>query len=376
MIRIKNASVYTNGSFEKKDVFVEDGKISFIGGGLATTIDAEGKKLIPGFIDIHIHGAVGCDFNDGTPEAIEKITTFMASHGTTSIVATTSTVSAETIKRAVGTATYKMKNGTNGANIIGSHLEGPFFSPRALGAQNPEFVQAPSVEALDSMTGENRETVKMVAVAPECEGAIGLIDELVKRNIVAAIGHTCADYDCACMAIEHGATMMTHFYNAMTPLKHREPGVIGAAFEKKNVKLQLICDFIHVHPAAVKIAINTVGEDNVILITDAIAGTGLGDGKYNLGGLDVYVSNGVARIKEGNLAGSTLTLDKALRNMMKIGYPIESCIKFLSENPAKAMGVADRKGFIEEGYDADMILLDENNEVTHTIVNGKVVFKK
>lgn len=375
MIKIKNARVYNNGCFENKDLFINHGKITFSAEGECESIDANGKMLIPGFIDIHIHGAMGYDFNDGSEKAVDEISRFTASHGTTSLLATTSTVNKDTAKKAIDVISKKLNGNTPGAYIVGVHMEGPFFNPSALGAQNPQFVQLPSMENLEYMLGENAHSLKLLALAPEQEGALELIKQLSARGVRTAIGHTAADYATALEAIGCGCNMMTHFYNAMTPLKHREPGVVGAAFDSKNVEIQLICDFIHVHPAALRIAIQNVGVDNVIMISDAISGTGLGDGKYDLGGLDIFVKDGIARIAEGNLAGSTLTLDTAMKNMVKIGYPIETVIKFLSENPARAIGVADRKGYIKEGYDADFILIDDDFSVAMTFVLGKPVYK-
>lgn len=377
MIQIKGANTYINGNFEKKDVFIDDenGIIRF-DSNASTVIEANGMLLVPGFIDIHIHGAMGCDFNDGDINGINTIAKFAASHGTTCLLATTSTVGIDTERKAIATVKEAMQTGTDGACIGGLHMEGPFFNPTALGAQNPEYVQAPSVDTLHAITGDSLYPLKLLALAPEQKGAFELIDKLAAEGIRTAIGHTAADYDTVAKALGSGCNMMTHFYNAMTPLKHRDPGAVGAVFDNGNADIQLICDLIHVHPAALRIAVKNVGEEHVIMISDAISGTGLGDGKYNLGGLDIYVNNGIARIKEGNLAGSTLTLDTALKNMVKIGFKIESVIKFLTENPAKAVGLEGRKGFIRNGYDADIVLLDSELNVVKTFVGGKAVFEQ
>ena len=371
--KIINANAYVDGKFQKRDVYIVDGKISLEERTAQETLDACGKMLIPGFIDVHIHGAVGCDFNDGSETAFDKITEFVALHGTTSLLATTSTVSAETIKKAAKTTESKMNGTANGAQVLGLHMEGPFLNPSALGAQNPEFVRKPSVETLDNILGEYSHVLKLIAVAPECEGAAEFISEMKKRNVKAAIGHTMATYDEATRAFEAGADMLTHFYNTMTPLKHRDPGVVGATFENGNVNIQLICDLIHVHPVAIKIAIKNMGTRNTVLISDAMSGTGLGDGIYSLGGLDVYVNGGVARIKEGNLAGSTLTLDVAMKNMLSLGYKIEEVISFLSENPAHAIGVDSKKGYVREGFDADVLIVDGNFDIDAVFVNGNKI---
>ena len=375
MIKIKGAKTYINGQFEEKDIFIDNnsGRIRF-DGNAETVIDARGMFAVPGFIDIHIHGAMGCDFNDGSPDGIDTIAQFVASHGTTCLLATTSTISADAEKNAVSAIKEKMLTGTKGACIGGLHMEGPFFNPSALGAQNPEYVQKPSFENLEAMLGENISLLKLLALAPETDGAFELIEKLSSKGIRTAVGHTAADYATVVKAINSGCNMMTHFYNAMTPLKHREPGAVGAVFDNGHADIQLICDLIHVHPAAIRIAVNNVGEDHVIMISDAISGTGLGDGKYNLGGLDIFVNNGIARIKEGNLAGSTLTLDTALKNMIKSGFKAETAIKFLTENPAKAIKLDNCKGFIKDGFDADIVLLDSGFNVLKTFVNGKQVF--
>lgn len=339
-------------------------------------VDVKGMMVLPGFIDIHVHGAMGADFNDGTQESIGKITGFFAAHGTTSLLATTSTVSIETLARAVEAAAEYQKNPkAPGAQVLGVHLEGPFFNPNALGAQNPAYVQMPSEEIFLKIAGKHADFIKMAAVAPEMEGAEDFIRDMRRRGIVAAVGHTCADYETAKSAFSAGANMLTHFYNAMTPLKHREPGVVGAAFEHKNLYTQLICDFIHVHPAALRIAIEEMGKDHVIAITDAISGTGLGDGTYSLGGLEIFVKDGVCRIAQGNLAGSTLTLDTALRNLLSMGYSIADCVGFLSKNPARALGL-HQKGTIAEGFDADLVVLNDAMQVQMTIVGGEIVFDR
>lgn len=374
MLKIINARVLTPNGFENRNVYINNGKFAFYGDENCEIIDAKGNMLLPGFTDIHIHGVCGHDFNDGNAEGIDVMSKFLASHGTTSVLATTSTADKHMLKKAVEVVAQKIKSGTEGAKILGLHMEGPFFSTFALGAQNPEFTQSATFENLEFILGDNADILRLIAVSPELENAENFISELNLCGVVTAIGHTGADYDCAVNAIENGCKMITHFYNAMTPLKHRDPGVVGAVLEGRNADIQLICDFVHVHPAAINIAINCVGKDHVAMISDAISGTGLGDGAYMLGGLDIFVKNGVARIKDGALAGSTLTLDVAMKNMTSIGYSIEDVSRFLSYNPLKMIGLADSKGLITEGYDADAIIMDDNFNVKTTFVDGKVVY--
>lgn len=374
MTKIINARVLTENGFENKDIYIKNGKIASECANCDDIIDAGGKMILPGFMDIHIHGVCGHDFNDGNSDGLDVIANFLASHGTTSVVATTSTTDKNVIANAVKAIAQKMKTGTTGAEIVGLHMEGPIFSDKAIGAQNPAFTQQATIQNVDAMLGDNKDILKMLALSPELDGSDKLISDLRARGVVCAIGHTGADYDCAVKAIEQGCTMMTHFYNAMTPLKHRDPGVVGAVLEGRGADIQLICDFVHVHPAAINVAIKCAGKEHTIMISDAISGTGLGDGVYDLGGLEVFVNSGVARIAGGALAGSTLTLDTAMKNMVSIGYSIEDVSKFLSYNPAKALGFEDKKGLIKDGYDADLIIIDDDFNVCKTFVNGKCVY--
>ncbi len=374
MLKIINANVLTENGFQMRDIYIENGKFVFDADVDCETVDAHGNMLIPGFTDIHIHGACGYDFNDGNADGLDVMSEFLVSHGTTSVLATTSTADRNMLKNAVEVIAEKMRSGTHGTQIVGLHMEGPFFSTLALGAQNPAYTQAATLENLEFILGDNGDILKLIAVSPELESAEDFVAELNKRGVVTAIGHTGADYDRAVKMMNNGCRMITHFYNAMTPLKHRDPGVVGAVLEGRNADIQLICDFVHVHPAALNIAINCVGKEHVAMISDAISGTGLGDGQYMLGGLDIFVNNGVARISNGALAGSTLTLDVAMKNMVSIGYKIEDVSRFLSYNPSKMIGIADRKGLIKDGYDADAIIMDKNFNVKTTFVNGKTVY--
>ena len=374
MTKIINARVLTENGFENKDIYIDGGKITSACANCDEIIDANGKMLLPGFMDIHIHGVCGHDFNDGNAEGLDVISDFLASHGTTSVVATTSTTDKNVIANAVKVIAQKMKTGTTGAEIVGLHMEGPIFSDKAIGAQNPAFTQQATIQNVDAMLGDNKEILKMLALSPELEGSDELIAALKERGVVCAIGHTGAEYDCAVKAIEQGCTMMTHFYNAMTPLKHRDPGVVGAVLEGRGADIQLICDFVHVHPAAINVAIKCAEKEHTIMISDDISGKGLGDGVYDLGGLEVFVKSGVARIAGGALAGSTLTLDTAMKNMVSIGYSVEDVSKFLSYNPARALGFAEKKGLIKDGYDADLIIMDDDFTVCKTFVNGKCVY--
>ena len=374
-MKIVNVNLVTERGAEPGELCIESGKIAKTVSD-TQVIDGKGALALPGFIDLHVHGAMGADFNDGTEESLQTITSFFAAHGTTSLLATTSTIPSEEIHRALEAVSgFMQKPCRDHARILGAHLEGPFFHPKALGAQNPAYVQMPSVEAFEKMTGEYGFLVKLIALAPELEGAEDFIRAMRQRGILAAVGHTTADYETAKKAFDAGSTMLTHFFNAMTALKHREPGVIGAAFEQKTLFTQLICDFIHVHPAVLRIAIEQMGTENIVAITDAMSGTGLGDGTYSLGGLDVFVKDGICRIAEGNLAGSTLTMDKAFCNLRSLGYSFADCVRFTSQNAARALGLSHCKGKLLPGYDADVVLMDAEGSVQMTLVDGNVVYQ-
>ncbi len=336
-------------------------------------IDAGGNFVTPGFIDIHMHGCNGADTMDGTAEAIQTLSSFWPVHGTTSILPTTMTAAAESIQKSISAVCEAMKM-PSGADILGINLEGPFLCPRAKGAHMEELIVNPSISFYESILTERSDIVKIVTVAPDAPGAEELIRYLADRGVIASIGHTKATYEQCQAAIQSGARHCTHFYNAMSPLNHREPGAVGAILENQEITIELIADLIHVHPTALKLACGLKGPASVALITDATVATGLKDGKYICGGLEVSVREGSVRLSDGTLAGSILTLDQALRNMAKIGVPLESCIPMLTETPARVAGAGSFKGRIAKGYDADLVILDKNLTVKGTMVKGRCVY--
>jgi N-acetylglucosamine-6-phosphate deacetylase len=372
---IKNCKIIFQDKIENGEVLIKDGKIEKINPSNfynEEIIDGEGCYLSPGFIDVHIHGAGGCDTMDGTVESINTISKVIASYGTTSFLPTTMTCALADIKKAVEAAAVCMKEGTAGAQVVGVHLEGPYISPKMIGAQNPNYVEKPAIESFNYMVGDHISVIKSITLAPEVEGAQELIEHVKSLGIVVSIGHSKATYKEAMDGIKWGIGHSTHLYNAMTPLTHREPGIVGAIFDT-DITTETISDGIHITYPSLRIAYKQKGFDKVLLVTDAMMACGMPQGKYSLGGQDVFVKEGAARLKEGNLAGSILTLDKAIRNVYKNNnYALYDIVKMATYNGAKHCGVGDRKGLIKEGYDADLVLFDEDINIKKVIIGGNV----
>lgn len=373
---IKGGIVYQGDGWRyNADILLENGKIldivpsgSYEG---EQVVNVDGCYVCPGFIDIHIHGCAGRDVMDGSVESLEEMAKFVAGHGTTSFLATTTTSSLEATRNSLKAVNEIMKKQSQGAQIIGVHLEGPFINSRAKGAQAEKYILPASRDNFAELVGEYEGIVRRITMAPDIEGAQELTEYLVNNGIVVSMGHTAASYEKCIEGIEWGMSHATHFYNAMTPLKHREPGAVGAFMEREDTTIELIADFVHVHPVALKIAVGVKGFSKVALITDSLAATGMDDGEYFLGSEEVVVVQGVARLKRGgNLAGSTLTQDQALRNMVSIGFEVNDVIRMLTEVPAAIAGVGHRKGRIEKGFDADLVILDKNLNVNMVFING------
>ena len=376
---IKNCNIIYLDKIEKGSVLIENGKIKEINPSNVNdteVIDAEGLYLSPGFIDVHIHGAGGCDTMDGTVESINTIAKTIVEHGTTSFTPTTMTVAAEDIRKSMKVIKKLKEEGTEGANVLGTHLEGPFISPKAIGAQNPNFLLAPSVENYNKIVGDYGDAVVSITMAPEVEGAKELIKYLSDNGVTVSMGHTKATYDEAIEGIKCGACHSTHLYNAMTPFTHREPGVVGATFDT-DITTETISDGIHISYPALRTAYKQKGTDKVLLVSDAMEACGMPDGQYSLGGQDVIVKNGAARLLDGTLAGSVLTLDKAVKNIYSnSNYPLNEVVRMATYNGAKHCHVEDHKGLIKEGYDADLILFNEDIEIQKVFVKGKKVYNK
>jgi len=340
----------------------------------ATEISAAGQTAIPGFIDIHIHGAGGHDVMEGTGEAMSTVAQTLARHGTTSFVATTVTASPDdTCLSVEGIARYitqQFETLQPKAEVLGVHYEGPFINKARRGVHPAEWVQLPSTELLQRFVQAAAGKARILTIAPELLGAIPCIHAAREAGIVVAMGHTDATYEQARAGIVHGARHAVHVYNAMRPFSHRDSGVIGAVLTSQEVTAELIADGIHVEEAAMRVLLQAKGAGCVILISDGLSATGMPDGKYMLGNFEVTVSGGVCRNAEGKLAGSTLTLDRALRNVVALGISLPDAVRMLTTNPAKLLGIEFKKGALRTGADADIVLLDENLQLTNVWTRG------
>lgn len=355
-------------------IVIRDGVIDAIGMRTGMTLPAGAREVtaldstaVPGFIDVHIHGAGGHDVTEGTEEAIGAVARTVAGHGTTSFLATTVTASPEDTCRSVeGMARYatqQFQRDDKRAEVLGIHFEGPFISKVRRGVHPAEWIQLPSAELLADMLRSAAGKARLLTIAPELIGAAPLIDAAHKAGLVVAMGHTDATYEQARAAIARGVHHAIHVYNAMRPFSHRDSGVIGAVLTSPEVTAELIADRVHVEEAAMRMLLQAKGAASVILVSDGISATGMPDGKYRLGKIEVTVSGRVCRNAEGKLAGSTLTLDRALRNIVELGTTLADALRMLTLNPATLLGLEFKKGVLRAGADADVVLLDERLNV-------------
>lgn len=349
----------------------------------ATVIDYQDRTVVPGFIDIHIHGAVGYDLMEGTPEAVASVGKYLARHGTTSYAATTVAASLErTLNAAKGlgeiirasNSAHVVPDKISGAQPACIHLEGPFLNVKRRGAHPASQIQKPSTELLARFLDAADGTVRILTLAPELEGALTVLEFARSKGLKVGIGHSNATYEEAKSAIEAGATHAVHCFNAMRPFGHRDAGIIGAVLTDDRVSAELICDGIHVEPTAIRLLIRSKGIERLILVSDSLSGAGMPDGNYRLGNFTVHVAGGVCRTVEGNLAGSTIMLDAALRNLSAYtGLSYRQCLPSVTTNPARILGLEKQKGVIAPRADADLAVLDQQFYVTQTYVRGRPV---
>ncbi|MBD5456514.1 MAG: N-acetylglucosamine-6-phosphate deacetylase [Lachnospiraceae bacterium] len=376
---IKNASVFTeDGRFMLKDIYIEGGE--FVDSAQKVSdkeeIDASGCYAIPGLTDLHFHGCVGHDFCDGTREAIDAMAAYEASIGVTNIVPATMTLSEDTLLLICEAAKAYREEGLHEkrARLCGINMEGPFVAPSKKGAQNGEYIRKPDIEMFDKLNKASGNIVKLVAIAPELEGAMEFIEKKHGETVIS-LAHTAADYDTAMQAFEKGADHVTHLYNAMNPYTHRAPGVVGAAADTQKAEVELICDGVHIHPAAVRTTFKIFGDDRIILISDSMMATGLDDGDYSLGGQAVKVVGNLATLKDGTIAGSATNLMDCLRTaVLKMGISMESAVKCAAVNTAKCVGIYDKYGSITPGKKADVVLLKkEDLALKQVIMEGQLI---
>ncbi|HIQ22750.1 MAG TPA: N-acetylglucosamine-6-phosphate deacetylase [Planctomycetes bacterium] len=357
------------------ELLLGEGRILEVRRGLRATgtaeLDVEGLYVAPAFIDLQVNGGMGHNFEDASPDEIKEIVDFFVSHGTIALLPTTVTAPISIIKDAI----ERVRRVGHPA-ILGVHIEGPFISPERRGAHNPEYILPPSPERFAELTSGHAGFIKLVTLAPELPGGEELITRILESGAVPALGHSDASYEQALAALERGVKLFTHLFNAMSPFHHRAPGAVGAALDS-DAYVELICDGIHIHPAVVRLIAKVKGFDRICLVTDAISAAGLPDGEYSLGDLPVFVREGVARLSDGTLAGSTLTMDRAVRNFMDYtGCSLPEAVRCASLNPARLLGIDDRKGSLEVGKDADLVIFDQDLTVHYTILGGEVVYAR
>ncbi|MEH7440705.1 N-acetylglucosamine-6-phosphate deacetylase [Bacillus sp. JJ1122] len=384
-----NARVLTEeGLIDKGFIYIKAGKIAETGESSDLPAEyrhaevlelPENSTVVPGFIDVHIHGAGGADTMDATTEALNTMASILPQEGTTSLLATTITQDQDEILKALRNAADYISNHNHSgkAEVIGVHLEGPFINETRKGAQPADHIIAPDVELFAKMQEAAGNHIRLVTLAPEKENGYEFITYLAENGVIASIGHSDATYDQMAEAVNAGATHVTHLFNGMRGMHHRDPGVAGAALLFNELKIEMIADGIHVVPEMIDLSLRAKGTDGVILITDSMRAKCLKNGTYDLGGQEVSVANGKALLADGTLAGSILKMKDSLKNMMEFSHiSLEEAVKLASENPAKQLKIFDRKGSIAEGKDADLVVLDENLDVSMAFCRGVNSFKR
>lgn len=378
---LKNGNVLYNGRFSTCDIKIEGEKIAEIG-LLAYNddkmlnddkiLDVSDMYVLPGFIDTHIHGAYGARFSDPNPD-INIITAFEATKGVTSIAATTASSEFSDLLRQIDVIYNAAKHNTKGAKIAGIHAEGPFINKKNKGAMNEKYIIPPSVDSFKEMLDHSKGLLKIMTIAPEIENAKDIIDFAVENSIKISIGHTSATIDEADRAIKWGAEQSTHTFNAMRSFNHREPGVLGSVLLNPKVKCEMICDFVHIHPKTTELIYRLKGADNINIVSDSGHAAGMDISEFFVDGQKRYVKNGVVRLEDGTIAGSTKTMLEGVQNLYNIGIPLEDISKMASQNPAKSLEIENETGSISVGKYADIVILDKNLQVKHTFINGKKV---
>ena len=375
-MRISGGQVFDlRQGFVQRDVCT-DGPLLAETSGDSVLLDASGCYVIPGLVDVHFHGCVGEDFSDATPDGLQKIADFELSQGVTYICPAGMTLPEDQLTAICkNTAAHRAKN-PGGAEVVGVHLEGPFLCMSKKGAQNGDYLHNPDIPMLRRLQEAAQGCVKLVTLAPEQPGAMEFIKAAGEMGIAVSVGHTAADYDTAKAAFEAGANHVTHTYNGMPGLHHREPSVIGAAFDVPHVQPELICDGIHVHPSAIRAAFQLFGKERMIIISDSLRATGMPDGEYPFGGQMIELHGNRATIlgHPETLAGSVTSLMGCLRQAVSFGIPLADAVRACTFNPARSIGIDGRTGSLDTGKEASIVLLDEKDlSIRAIIFKGKPV---
>lgn len=382
---IKNIKVYTEDkTFADGKIIIRDGVFEEIIIGQTTAsdlelqdteiVDGKGCYAIPGLIDMHFHGCMGDDFCDGTKEAIARIAEYEASIGVTAMAPATMTLPVEELEQILKVAAEYKKGATKGADLIGINMEGPFISSAKKGAQDEKNMILCDTEVCQRFLNASDGLVKFVGIAPEeSENSLEFIEKM-KDKVNISLAHTNADYDTAKAAFDAGANHAVHLYNAMPAFTHREPGVVGAVSDSRHVTAEIICDGVHIHPSTVRATFKMMGENRMILISDSMRATGMPEGQYTLGGLDVnVVGNRATLVSDGALAGSVTNLMDCMRTVVKkMGIPLETAVACATMNPAKSLGEYDKYGSISKGKKANVVLLDEELDLQMVVKDGEI----
>ncbi len=370
----KNAYLYTEDfKFVKGGFSVVDGKFCCVGEEQEDALDLQGAYVIPGLIDVHNHGNSNADFSDGSYEGDVKMAKYLASVGVTSFAPATMTLPYAVIARALEAGLQLRKAPVeHAARLLGVQMEGPFFSEKKKGAQNGEYLRLPDFAAFEKLYRDSEGLISIVDLAPELEGSAEFVEQ-AKKLCTVSIAHTDSDYEHAKAAIDAGVTHLTHLYNAMPPIHHRKPGVIGAASENEAVSAEVICDGIHVHPSSIRMAFKLFGADRMVLISDALRCCGMPEGEYELGGQQVFLKDNVARLADGTIAGSATNLFDCMRNAIRFGIPKESAVRAATWNPARQIHALDRVGSIADGKLADFVVCDAELNRQQVYLGGALV---
>lgn len=370
----KNAYLYTEDfKFVKGGFSVVDGKFCCVGEEQEDALDLQGAYVIPGLIDVHNHGNSNADFSDGSYEGDVKMAKYLASVGVTSFAPATMTLPYAVIARALEAGLQLRKAPVeHAARLLGVQMEGPFFSEKKKGAQNGEYLRLPDFAAFEKLYRDSEGLISIVDLAPELEGSVEFVEQ-AKKLCTVSIAHTDSDYEHAKAAIDAGVTHLTHLYNAMPPIHHRKPGVIGAASENEAVSAEVICDGIHVHPSSIRMAFKLFGADRMVLISDALRCCGMPEGEYELGGQQVFLKDNVARLADGTIAGSATNLFDCMRNAIRFGIPKEDAVRAATWNPARQIHALDRVGSIADGKLADFVACDAELNRQQVYLGGALV---
>ena len=370
----KNGCIFTNGKFVHGSFRVEGDRFTEVRGDVPeeTGVDLNGAYVIPGLVDVHNHGNSGFDFSDGDYEGLKTMAKYLAQNGITSFAPASMTLPYETLAKAFATGAKLRDEKPKGCSrIMGIQMEGPFFSAKKKGAQNGEYLRDPDFAAFKKLYFDCGGLIRIADLAPELPGAVEFTKEAIKLCSVS-VAHTDATYEEAKAVYDAGATHLTHLFNTMPGIHHRKPGVIGAAAENEKVQAELICDGIHVHPSAVRMAFKLF-PGRIVLVSDALRCCGMPDGEYELGGQQVFLQDGIAQLADGTIAGAATNLYQGMRNAIAFGVPKEEAILSATMNPAKALGYWKEIGAIESGYRADFVICDEDLNCKKVYIAGEEI---